>query len=57
MDDNLRKEEETIKRINGLKQTMSGYDQKEIDQRKKVKDFTTIWLPLRRTTTRSKLTD
>jgi hypothetical protein len=39
MDDNLRKEEETIKRINGLKQTMSGYDQKEADQRKKVKDL------------------
>jgi hypothetical protein len=39
MDDYLRKEEETIKRINGLKQTMSGYDQKEADQRKKVKDL------------------
>jgi TP901 family phage tail tape measure protein len=37
MDDNLRKEEETIKRINALKEKYDSYDQKEIDQRKKVK--------------------
>jgi TP901 family phage tail tape measure protein len=37
MDDNLRKEEETLKRINGLKVTYNGYDQKEIDQRRKIK--------------------
>jgi hypothetical protein len=36
MDDYLRKEEETIKRINGLKQTMDGYDGKEMEQRRKI---------------------
>jgi peptidoglycan hydrolase CwlO-like protein len=56
MDDYLRKEEETIKRINGLKKTMDGYDQKEIDQRKKLTGFMTIWLRLRQTMIRAKLT-
>jgi len=39
MSDYLAKETEELKRINGLKEKMAGYDTKEIDQRKKVKDL------------------